>query len=273
MAKGNIPLEHGNIDRNFDDLSARFVERIYGGHKGNIRLKILVRDMSEMGIFTEHLPRTVLDAGGGFAWFSQQFALRGSQATVVDISQNMLDIGIEQWEQKLHSTKEPVDPRTVGQITWKNIPLQEETGCYDMVLCHAVMEWLEKPFEMLDHISTCVYSGGWLSLLFFNHQALIWKNILYGKVDKVLDNTLQGHGTTFTPLHAFHIPEVQAYLEKLGFEIYLVSGVRVFHDYMAKDVVEQVDFDKLLELEMQYSRVPTYSNMARYIHFLCRKRS
>ena len=77
-------------DRNFDDLAERFAS-IGGGSKGMIRQAVIQRDLTEIGVF-DAPPSRMLDAGGGFGWVAQQLALLGTEATVVDISPNMLAI-------------------------------------------------------------------------------------------------------------------------------------------------------------------------------------
>lgn len=49
------------------------------------------------------------------------------------------------------------------------------------------------------------------------------------------------------------------------------SGIRVFHDYMHKDVRDRRDEQDILQLEMRYSRQEPYRSMGRYYHMIGRK--
>ena len=107
----------------------------------------------------------------------------------------------------------------------------------------------------------------------FNKVALIWKNVLYGKVDKVLEERMQGFGQSLTPHHAFTIEQMQGWLVDRGLSIQRVSGVRVFHDYLETSVRDKLwsDPETLLALERKYSLDPIHQQMARYIHFICQR--
>ena len=71
-----------------------------------------------------------------------------------------------------------------------------------------------------------------LSLMVFNEVALIWKNVLSYRVEKVLEGRLHGFGNSLTPKHAFTIEQMTDALSKRGFQIDSISGVRVF-DFLA----------------------------------------
>lgn len=246
-------------DRNFDDLAERFASRIYGGSKGMIRQAVIQRDLTEIGVF-DAPPSRMLDAGGGFGWVAQQLAPLGTEATVVDISPNMLAIGQRQW----------TDLQQSGQIDWRVQAIQDTTGTYPLVCCHAVLEWVEEPETVLTHLCSLVEEGGYLSLMVFNEVALIWKHVLYGRIHKAISGEIQGFGNTLTPDHAFTIEQMNGWLTQRGMTVEMVSGVRVFHDYMNPTVRNKLwaDQDSFIELELKYSRENAHRQMARYLHFV-----
>jgi len=61
------------------------------------------------------------------------------------------------------------------------------------------------------------------------------------------------------------------WLNENGFEVKVQTGIRVFHDYMAKNILEETDNDRLMELEYRYCKGPVYKDMGRYIHILAQK--
>ena len=46
------------------------------------------------------------------------------------------------------------------------------------MLCHAVLEWLAEPHAILPVLHQLCAPGGWLSLAFYNRDALIYRNLL-----------------------------------------------------------------------------------------------
>ena len=254
-------------DRNFDDLAAKFARKIYGGSKGAVRMAVLDRDLREAGLF-DAAPQTMLEAGGGFGLMAQRFAKLGTHCTVVDISREMLHHGQATWTEHQHQ-----NTGEWGAIDWKHQSIQDTNGTYPLVCCHAVLEWVEEPETVLNSVCERVSDNGVLSLMVFNEVALIWKNVLFGRVEKVLEGRLHGFGNSLTPKHAFTIEQIRMWLNNLGFEVDSVSGVRVFHDFLSPRVREKLwsDSDTYLELELKYSTDPIHQQMGRYLHFVCRK--
>lgn len=64
-------------DKNFDKLAQKFAKNIYGTPKGEIRAAVLWRDLAPaLAQFGDKKLR-ILDAGGGFGYFSQKLARLG----------------------------------------------------------------------------------------------------------------------------------------------------------------------------------------------------
>ena len=126
-------------DKNFDDLAGHFQRKIYDGPKGQIRLAVLLRDLTEFEVIDQP-PTTVLEAGGGLAFVGEQFAFCGHRVTVCDISQTLLDSARGRWRESGLST----------QGVFHNGRFQDLEERYQVVLCHAVLEWLEEPMAALE---------------------------------------------------------------------------------------------------------------------------
>ena len=251
-------------DRNFDSLTERFKSKIYGGLKGEIRLAVLTRDFQDFSMFSRLSEMKVLDAGGGFAPFSQSLVLQGADCLVCDISEKMLQQAREDWERQ--------KAQALGSILFVRQPFQEIEEKFDIVLCHAVIEWLERPWEGIERLVQQCNPGGVLSLLIFNQVPLIWRMVTFGKLEKVQKQQLSGFGNSFTPYHSFRYDEIHAKLEQLGMEILCCSGVRIFSDSVRDERKRYIDNQELLALELHYSRDPDFYNHGRYLHFLARKR-
>lgn len=259
--------KHPQGDRNFDGLVNRFQRNIYNTLKGKTRLAVLQRDFQEF-INQEHL--TVLDVGAGEGRWAGNMAAEGHPVTLVDVSQQMMStsqawFAQQSWyEQYSH------------QIQWHLASLYDLPEVlntqYDIVCCHAVLEWLQEPESGVQKIKEWVKPGGYLSLLFYNLDGLIYKNLLRGNFSKVRAKDYRGHRGSLTPLSPLSIGDVTQQLQNLDFKIMCTSGVRVFYDYILDPKQRfALDQQQVIEMELAFSRQDPFRGLGRYIHILARK--
>ena len=156
-------------DRHFDQLATRFAEKIYGGAKGAIRLAVLQADLAEI---LPDRPLRVLDIGAGLGHMSLWLAQRGHEVTLAEPAEPMLE-GARQRFADAGQTA------TFIQAPWQDL-LGQLTEPYDLVLCHAVLEWLAEPHAILPVLHQLTKPDGWLSLAFYNRDALIYRNSAQG---------------------------------------------------------------------------------------------
>lgn len=248
-------------DRNFDSLIDKFEKRVYDTVKGEWRLKLLKEDLAALRASS---PLSIWDAGCGFAQISQWLVEAGHQATLCDLSQKMLSQAQRNFEQAGLSAE---FKQGAAQT------LAPELPAFDLVLFHAVLEWLADPLTTLKTVAEKVKSDGDLSLLFYNRNAFVYSNVLKGqwRWQYILDDAYIGKGKNLTPPNPQYPEDVIAALESWGFKITVQTGIRVFHDYITPEVMATSDQDELLALEYQYCRKPTYRSMGRYIHLLAHK--
>ncbi|MCW8900792.1 MAG: methyltransferase domain-containing protein [Gammaproteobacteria bacterium] len=254
-----------NQDQNFDNLSSRFRKNIYNTAKGQIRLKILWRDFIEQIPEIEKGGLSILDAGAGQGNFALQLAERNHRLTLCDLSSKMLQDAEELFkEQNLNN-----DVRFIHSSV-QNLS-QHINSQYDVVLFHAVLEWLADPEETLKQVLNYIKPGGYLSLMFYSRTGLIYQNLVNGNFDNILNNSLSGEGKTLTPTNPQNPDEVYSWLDDLGLNTISRSGVRVFYDGISRERRKQISEDELFELEKRFSRLEPYCSLARYIHVLCQK--
>lgn len=248
-------------DRNFDDLAERFSARIYDTAKGEWRLKILKEDLAAI---TADNSLEVWDAGCGQAQISLWLAEQGHHITCSDISAKLLDIARDHFEQA------QLPARFLHQSLQQ---LSSDEGPFDLVLCHAVLEWLAQPYEGLERVAKRVKSGGHLSLLFYNRNAMVYQNVLRGgwRLQPILDDAYIGKGHKLSPPYPLYPHEVIEFIEQLGFEVRAHSGVRVFHDYLSQDALKNSDPEQIFAAEARFCRMPVYRDMGRYIHLLLKR--
>lgn len=255
-------------DRNFDGLIDRFEQKVYGTLKGEWRLKLIKEDLARFHVKPSNSSDAlqIWDAGCGFAQVGLWLAQAGHQLTLCDLSRKMLDRAQQNFAQAgikaqfLHGASQD---------------LANDLPEFDLVLFHAVLEWLADPKTTLQTVAHKTKPGGYLSLLFYNRNAFVYSNVLKGewRWPLILQNTYIGKGKKLTPPNPQYPHDVLAWLTHWGFEVEVHTGIRVFNDYIRPDILEKSDDLALLELEYQYCRLPTYRDMGRYVHLLAKRRT
>ena len=253
--------QRGKYDQNFDHLVEKFEKSIYSTVKGEWRLKLLQEDLQEL-YADESLD--IWDAGCGLGQMALWFAQKGHRLTCCDISYKMLEKAKTLFQK---AETEATFHQAPSQELSKILPQQ------DLVIFHAVIEWLAKPLESLEMISSRVKPGGHLSLLFFNHHSLIYRNVLRGgwRLQTILSKAWYGKGKKLTPPYPQKPEVIVKWLQENGYTIKAHTGIRVFHDYMDKNALGISKEEELMELEYRYCREETFKNMGRYVHVLAQK--
>jgi S-adenosylmethionine-dependent methyltransferase len=248
-------------DRNFDDLYDRFEEKIYDTAKGDWRLTLLKEDLQ---FLQQGTPLTVWDVGCGQGQISQWFAENAHQLTLCDLSSKMIAAARKRFETAHLSAQFYHQSAQSLAVQMPDV---------DLLICHAVLEWLAKPLPSLLTLTNKIKTGGHLSLLFYNRNAMVYTNVLKGswRLQPILDDSYMGQGNKLTPPNPQYPYDVISTLEQAGFSLLKQTGIRVFHDYMDKEVREQSDLDTLFALEARFCRQPTYRDMGRYIHLVMQK--
>ncbi|HSC82189.1 MAG TPA: SAM-dependent methyltransferase, partial [Pseudomonas sp.] len=161
------------------------------------------------------------------------------------------------------------------EATFIQAPWQELLGQlnqpYDLVLCHAVLEWLAEPHAILPVLHQLCAADGWLSLAFYNKDALIYRNLLKGHFRKLRKASFAGEGQSLTPQRPLDPRELAAQLA-VAWQVESQSGVRVFHDYMPSEFQAKAELADLLAMELEYRRHPAFAGLGRYLHWVCRPR-
>lgn len=257
-----MPIQH---DINFDNLTSRFRKNIYNTAKGKIRLKILWRDLSEQLPEIENGGLSILDVGAGQGNFALELAKKNHHLTLCDISEKMLSDAkalfkannIDNEVRFIHSSAQDIRQHVKQQ--------------YDVVLFHAVLEWLAEPEQTLRKVMHFIKPGGYLSLMFYSKTGLIYQNLTHGNFDHVLNNELSGEGKTLTPTNPQEPDDVCRWLDNMKLTTLCKSGVRVFYDGINRERRKEISEKKMFTLEEQYSRIEPYCSLARYVHILCQK--
>lgn len=256
----NDTISHSHInDRNFNDIADHFAKKVYGGLKGQIRLTVLERDLSE------HLPDRplrVLDVGAGLAQISLNLATR-HDVTISDISDEML--------QKAQATacELNVSPRFIVA------PYQELTHLlkgqkFDLILCHAVLEWLGEPAKIMAFFDEFLADDGYLSLCFYNPDSMIYRNLIMGNFYQ-LERPKPADNKSLTPNNPVPYETVKSWLDDKKYTIICQSGIRVFSDYTPLKRGGLGNPDDVMAMELNYSQTHPFWQMGRYLHILSKR--
>ncbi|WP_040259930.1 methyltransferase domain-containing protein [Pseudomonas massiliensis] len=247
-------------DRHFDALAARFANKIYGGAKGAIRLAVLQADLQEA---LPARPLRVLDVGAGLGHMGAWLAAQGHEVTLAEPAAPMLAAAQERFA-------EAGLAGSFIQASWQE--LSETPGePYDLVICHAVLEWLAEPAAIFPALARWVAPGGWLSLAFYNRDALVYRNLLKGHLRKLRSQRLAGEKQSLTPQTPLDPRELEGQLSH-HWQVESRSGVRVFHDYMPVEFQSKARIEDLVAMELEYRRHPAFAGLGRYLHWICRPR-
>ncbi|WP_046006435.1 methyltransferase domain-containing protein [Pseudoalteromonas rubra] len=263
MAKRTQRTLNRNEDRNFSELTGKFKNNIYGTSKGKLREAVLQRDLAQ------HLPwlgvesnKTVLDVGGGQGQLALYLAQLGHHVTLVDISDEML-AQAQQQADKLGVTE---------RVTLIHAPLQAlpelSLGQFDLVMCHAVLEWLTEQQQALTLLTQRLAPQGYLSLMYYNRAAQRMANMVYGNFDYVRNGLQVKQKVGLSPNRPLEPQDVNLWLSALPLNKLSQSGVRCFHDYLRDPDKGNSQFDDLLELELKYNQQEPYASLGRYTHLM-----
>ncbi|WP_369601826.1 methyltransferase [Hahella sp. SMD15-11] len=246
----------------FDTLADAFTTKIYGSLKGQLRLEGLRRDLCE-AVGCDRLEAapaalTVLDVGAGDARLSAELAEAGCALTVVEPSRALR----ERARARLSG---------VSRVAWVEAPWETVAGTlgqFDVVLVHAVLEWLADPVAVLPSLAEAVAPGGWLSVAFYNRHGIVMRNLAKGNLRKVERGDFSGMAGGLTPRHAFEPEQLRSMLEGLGLETRIWSGLRTFYDFIPRHVRAKLNADDIRRLEARFSRQDPYRQLASYQHLL-----
>lgn len=244
-------------DQSFDRIAEKFEKNIYGTTKGRLRHELLVHYLHQ------HLPKTpvrVLDAGGGTGVMTQTLAELGHQVTLNDVSADALAIA----RQKLAN---------YPQVSYHCGPLQAliELGEFELVLCHAVLEWLSRPLDALDSLLQNLAPGGQLSLSFFNRDAHVFSNLIYGNFDYIDKDFVVPNRVRLNPNNAVCPSQVLDFLQASGLQVVHKAGIRCFHDYVRDKSIQTSHYEQIKAKELEYGTRHPYLWLGRYFHLIAIK--
>ncbi len=255
-------------DRNFDDIAHKFAKNIYDSDKGGIRQVIVWEELEQLlsAVNGSRKSLHVLDAGGGLAQISQKLAKLGHRITLCDLSSEMLQLARQDIEKNgllkqyrlVHSPAQNIAEHLSEPV--------------DVLMLHAVMEWLVDPKAVLQALLDEIKPGGAASIMFYNHYGLVYKNVVCGNIPHILAGMPHRKRFKLQPQKGLKPEEVYQWIEESGFEICGKAGIRCFNDYIGnREYIGDYQTEHVVALERELCRQEPYLSLGRYIHVWAKK--
>ncbi len=242
----------------FNTLSSHFQDKIYASFKGKLRLAILKRDFENFNLIWPNCK--TLDIGAGQGQYAHFLATNHHDITLLESSENMLNLAKARFSQD----------NLVGTFIHdelQNIPLILNDQ-YDLVMAHAVIEWLENPEDIIPILRHTTHSNSTISLMFYNLNGLIYHNLIRGNYRYIQKNNFRGEYGGLTPISPVDPALLEEAFNKNGFKVIHKSGIRTYYDYMTKENKQKITEEEHIEMEMKCSTQAQFLPNARYLHWL-----
>jgi S-adenosylmethionine-dependent methyltransferase len=252
-------MDNNGQDQSFDKFADKFEKNIYGSTKGQLRHELLVHYLHEC-IPLNAQPLEVLDAGGGTGEMSHVMLNLNHKVTLSDISSEVLSLAKGKLGKNINLD---VQNKAILSLSTKKQ--------YDLVVCHAVLEWIQNPFEVICKLVDLVKPGGYLSLSFFNYDAQLFGNMLYGNFDYVEQGMTAKNIVRLSPNNPQKPKIILSQLENLPVQIIKKAGIRCFHDYLKQTEKQTSEYEQLKQLEIKYGSTEPYLWLGKYFLVIAQK--
>ncbi len=204
--------------------------------------------------------KKVLDFGSGFG-FTANFLAQNNDVTAVEIDNTMIE----------QSDKTQSFNQIHGDISALK---QFEDGCFDVVICHLVLEFVEQASEILERLSRVLKKGGMLSVVKHNKNGRIIQSIVQDYDLEETKSLLDGgfsFSSAFGDIKYYENQDIVRMLSN-SFEISDVFGVRVVGSLHSPKIQANEDWVlKMFEIESRLMTRPEFINIAYFNHVLLSK--
>ncbi len=253
-------------DISFDGIADEFEFDIYGSTKGTVRLAVLWSVLNDDVPALGDRPMRILDAGGGSGHMAVRLAKQGHSVVLCDVSEEML----------AKAATRAAEAGVADAIEIHHLSIQGYADIaheqFDLVLCHAVLEWLEDPRAAVGDLARLVKPGGQLSVMFYNRFASLLKRTLAGDFEAALGDfqtgpVRRGWGEGAT---ALDYETMVSWLQGQALEVEAKAGIRIFHDHVVDKLDGPQGLTQLIELEKAVCRTEPFASLGQHTHLTCR---
>lgn len=250
---------HG--DQSFQDRVAHLQKNIYGSDKGRLRLAVLQRDLKPIIQIDKTL--SVLDAGCGLGLMSEWVLQHGHRVLACDNAEEMVD--------QAKSRLQHFPQARFLHSSVQSLPTDVAAEKFDVIFCHAVLEWIENQEDFIEHLCALLKPNGTLSLMFYNAWAREMAQLVYGNFDYIDRNYQVRQRVKLNPHWPCFPDKLEQQLNACGMTVHSRSGIRIFYDIIRDKSHYQTLSDDIFRHELRVSQQYPYWQMGRYVHFLAKK--
>jgi S-adenosylmethionine-dependent methyltransferase len=247
-------------DVSFDPIADAFERDIYETSKGQVRLQVLQKDMLANVPAIADGGLAILDVGGGAGRIAIWLASMGNRVVLSDPSAEMLQ----------RAARAIGAAGADGQVQIVKGSLQELATTiderFDVVTCHAVLEWLADPASAVAEFTKLMKPGGTLSLLFYNENAATLKRVLQAARTDGRVGAAQHWGSDAVPLAE---GDVRQWLASVGLRIRSKAGIRIFHDLVVAASLDGTRLEALIASEEAFRDQEPFASLGQHIHLVC----
>ena len=252
-------------DSCFDGIASTFEAEIYGTTKGRVRLEVLWTDLLTEIPEIARGGLSCLDAGGGAGHMTLHLARSGNTVVLSDPSTEMLNRA----EEAIRNAG------LLDRVSLVRAPIQElrqQVGNqFDIVLCHAVLEWLADPKAALGQLLKFLKPNGRLSLLFYNCNAALQRRIFRGECVEAVRELEDGCARRDNGCLPLGEASVREWLEEFGVAVRSKAGIRIFHDYLPDALRASERLGDLLEAEKAFRKREPFASLGHHLHLVCER--
>jgi S-adenosylmethionine-dependent methyltransferase len=252
-------------DVNFDGIATAFEDEIYGSAKGQIRLSVLWADLLEGIPALADGGLRVLDAGGGAGRIAVRLGRLGHEVVLCEPSRDMLDRA----EAAISDAGLTREVRTVHS-SLQDLAGVLEDEIFDVITCHAVLEWLADPQDAIGRLAGQLDTAGLLSLMFYNRNASLLKSVLSGHFADALHELQAGPAPRGWGEGAIPLAEdtVRRWLSDRRLTVRSKAGIRIFHDHIPANALVGNHLGELLAVEQAVRHVEPFASLGQHIHLI-----
>jgi S-adenosylmethionine-dependent methyltransferase len=236
-----------------------------------VRQEVVARQLAQC--LADSPPRRVLDIGCGQGTQALLLARCGHVVTGLDASAQLLD------DFRAALATEPAQVGDRVRLVQGDVEAITELfapSSFDVVLCQGVLMYFADPDPLLDAIAQVVVTGGIVSLLVRNGDALAMRPGLLGDWDGVR-RAFEGvsyRNRIGVDARADRLEDLTAALARRRMPVTQWYGVRVFTDTAASDapLPDDATLDAIVGSEEQAGRTDPYRRVAALLHLIAVRR-
>lgn len=268
-----IPPANGNKYNNAAEKHSD-IAKVYEEQYNTLYWKVYDRLTNDhMFENIENSKGKVLDAGGGTGKWARVFAKQGYEVTVLDLSDEMLEQGIEYakregLERKIKFVKGDICELPFSDDKFDIVISQGNPVCYS-----------EKPYNAIKELYRVAKKGADIVISVHNKLSMIhYFYYFMGKVsyDDIEKFSETNHIYIDYPIYAFTPSELRNICEDIGMYVKSLVGKQLISGYVQSDsylkiLSDDILFEKTINLEKKYWDFKEAVGMASHLEIICRK--